>query len=73
MATYENLQNLGTISKFVKGDLIVHEGDLIMGELLPVKGAAEEALKCFQAAYRSGGKDAYNHQALKRMNSLKII
>lgn len=46
---------------------------LIMGELLLAKGEADEAMKCFQAAYRHGGKEAYNHQALKRVNSLKIV
>jgi signal-transduction protein with cAMP-binding, CBS, and nucleotidyltransferase domain len=46
---------------------------LIIGELLLAKGEEEEANKYFQAAFKDGGKDAYNHQALKRMNSLKKI
>jgi uncharacterized protein (DUF2225 family)/CRP-like cAMP-binding protein len=46
---------------------------LIMGELLIEKGEEDEAIKCFQSACREGGKEAYNHQAQKRINGLKKL
>jgi uncharacterized protein len=46
---------------------------LILGELFLAQDDEAEALKCFQAAYKEYGKEAFNHQAIKRINSLKKI